>query len=74
MENTYTIIWTVHTYGNITEVVEKSKVKTECERLHKLSVIGGNEQKNTFKTIEVVNNETGEIREYWNNFDNQIQF
>lgn len=67
----YTIITTIHTYGSMTQVVEKNKVREECERLKKtLDKIDAP----SYRRIEVVNNETGEIREFWNNQDNKIQF
>ena len=73
MENQYTIIYTVHHYGSLTMPVKKESVREECERL-RLSSNLGNQPKNTFICIEVVNNETGEIREYWNNHDNKLEF
>lgn len=74
MEDKYTIIWTIHTYGSVTQIVEKNQVKAECERIRKVSSAANNEPKNRFESIEVVNNNTGEIREYWNNHNNEIQF
>lgn len=71
MENKYTIICTLFTYGNITECVNKEDVKSECERLKKICTIG---MEKCYQTIEVINNETGEIREYWNNQKNTINF
>lgn len=69
----YTILCTHHTYGSVSEVVEKEKVKSECERLKKVFSSPINE-KNTFTIIEVINNDTGEIREFWNNKENIINF
>ena len=67
----YTIIFSLVTEGHIVEVVNKKIVKSECERLKKIASISDNK---TYARIEVVNNETGEIREYWNNSDNKINF
>lgn len=69
--NKYTIIAAVHTYGSITQVVPKEKVREECERLKKVLSVG---EAPKYIQIEVVNNETGEIREFWNNADNKINF
>lgn len=67
----YTIICSIHTCGQIAEVVSKDKVREECERFKNLNKLGN---ENTYARIEVVNNETGEIREYWNNIENTIKF
>lgn len=67
----YTIIAVQHTYGHVTETVEKEQVKSECERLKKIFSIA---KENAYTTIEVVNNDTGEVREYWNNRKNEINF
>lgn len=69
--NDYTIIATNMYYGQIIEPVAKEKVRSECKRIKKILSIG---QENTYQRIEVVNNQTGEIREFWNNHDNIIQF
>lgn len=71
MENKYTIICTLFTYGSITKCVNKEEVRKECERLKKICKIG---MEKCYQTIEVINNETGEIREYWNNHNNKINF
>lgn len=71
MDEKYTIIFTEHHYGSLTEVVEKDKVREECERLKHATKLA---QENAYFRIEVVNNATGEIREYWNNHDNKIMF
>lgn len=76
----YTIIYTIIRHGNVTEVVDKDKVRSECERFktahaldeHFKKKLGDNTH--TYCRIEVVNNDTGEIREYWNSHDNKIQF
>lgn len=60
----YTILATIWTYGSIAQVVEKDKVRPECERLKNALSVGSTP---AYKRIEVINNETGEIREYWNN-------
>ena len=67
----YTIICSIHTCGQIASVVEKEQVRKECERLKRLNKLG---YENTYISIEVVNNETGEMREYWNNVENTIKF
>lgn len=70
----YTIICTEFQYGQIIETKEQNEVRNECERLKR---IFGNEKikdKDIYIRIEVVNNCTGEIREYWNNHENKIQF
>lgn len=67
----YTIICNILTTGHITEVIEKDKVRAECERLKNLTKLG---DEHTYMRIEVVNNETGEVREYWNNQENVIKF
>lgn len=69
--NNYTIICTELYYGQITQVVKKEDVRKECERL---KMISKNAPENAYWQIEVVNNETGEIREYWNNKENTIKF
>lgn len=71
----YTIICTKFTEGSIAEVVEKIQVKGECERLQKVMYNPKLEDtQNTYVRIEVVNNDTGEIREFWNNKENTINF
>lgn len=70
----YTIICTQYTFGQIIEAVEKYRVKNECEKLQKMFSNNKINDKNTYVQIEVVNNNTGEIREYWNNHENKIQF
>lgn len=71
----YTIICTKFTEGSIAEVVEKIQVKSECERLKKVMYNPKLEDtQNTYVRIEVVNNNTGEIREFWNNKENTINF
>lgn len=67
----YTILATIYTYGSITQVVEKDKVRQECERLRNALYAGSAK---CYKRIEVINNETGEIRQYWDNQDNKINF
>lgn len=71
MENKYTIICTLFTYGCISQSVKKEEVKKECERLKKIFELA---KEQCYQRIEVVNNETGEIREYWNNHNNTINF
>lgn len=71
MAKQYTIIATVYTIGQIIKPCEKEQVRNECERLRKLhNVQYGMEH----LIIEVANNETGEIREYYNSAENKIQF
>lgn len=67
----YTILAVHHTYGHICEIVEKEKVREECERLRK---IFSYPKEKTYTKIEVINNETGEVREYWNNSNNKLKF
>lgn len=69
--NKYTIICTQFQYGQITEIVDKENVRKECERLKN---VFNKDFINTYIQVEVINNETGEIREYWNNKKNEIQF
>lgn len=71
MEEKYTILFTEFHYGNITIVVNKDKVRQECERIKNMSELA---KENAYMRIEVVNNQTGEIREYWNNHDKIIMF
>lgn len=71
MEEKYTILFTEYHFGNITIVVDKDKVRKECERIKSMSKLAN---ENAYMRIEVVNNQTGEIREYWNNHDNKIMF
>lgn len=69
--NKYTIIATVLYYGQMTKCVHAEAVRSECEHFKKIMSLG-NEP--SHMQIEVINNETGEAREYWNNHDNKIQF
>lgn len=62
--NEYTIIFSVHSYGHATIPCNKEDVRRNCENLITCNKLA---DKETFMCIEVVNNETGEIREYWNN-------
>ena len=71
MEDKYTIICNILTTGHITKIVSKENVRKECERLKNLNKITDS---HTYMRIEVVNNSTGEIREYWNNKENEIKF
>lgn len=71
MENKYTIILAQYTYGSLTQVVNKDQVIAECERL---KAIFSKQPEKCYTIIEVVNNQTGECREYWNNHDNKINF
>lgn len=71
MNDKYTIIFTRFMYGQMIQVVEKEKVKTECEKLKHLNKLN---DEGAYIRIEVVNNNTGEIREYWNNKENTINF
>lgn len=66
----YTILATVFTCGSITEQCDKEQVREECERLKKTMSISTHD----YIRIEAINNETGEIREYWNNHNNKIEF
>ena len=67
----YTIICTNYRQGKIEIQVEGKEVRKECERLRKVM---SNRLVDNYLRIEVVNNETGEIREYWNNSNNTIKF
>lgn len=67
----YTILATIHTYGSIAQVVEGENVRKECERLKGALEVGSAP---AYKRIEIINNETGEIRTYWDNQNNDIQF
>lgn len=69
--NKYTIIATFHTCGSITVTLEKEHVRKECERLKKLYDLGS---EGCYARIEVVNNQTGEIREFWNSSDKKELF
>lgn len=69
----YTIICTQHTYGSLAKVVEKDNVRDECERLRKIFSKPLCKE-NAYTRIELINNETGEIREFWNNRENTIKF
>lgn len=68
----YTIIATEHHYGQIVQTLPKEKVRAECERLRKLFSLAKKEE--AYCQIEVVNTDTGEVREYWNNHNNELQF
>lgn len=61
--NEYTILVTAFTCGSIAENCKKEQVRSECERLKKIFSISTHD----YIRIEVVNNESGEIREFWNN-------
>lgn len=67
----YTIICTSYREGKIEKQVEGKKVRKECERLRKVM---SSRLVTNYVRIEVQNNDTGEIREYWNNGNNTIQF
>lgn len=67
----YTIIWTELQYGQMVLKKNKDQVKEECERLRKISKIADADR---YIRIEVMNDETGEIREYWNNKQNETLF
>lgn len=69
----YTILATIHTYGSIATTHPANEVKPECERLRKVLSFGAGED-TIYKRIEVINNDTGEVREYWNNHNNEIKF
>lgn len=68
----YTIVAVQHTYGHLSYPVNKENVRSECEKIRK--VFSVSKEKQCYQQIEVVNNETGEVREYWNNHDNSIKF
>lgn len=67
----YTIITTIYKVGQIVSVEPKENVKTQCEKIRKLHNL---QDTNEHMIIEVVNNETGEMREYWNSNNNEIKF
>lgn len=67
----YTILMSVHSYGHAAIPCNKEEVRKHCENLIACNKLADAE---TFINIEVVNNETGEIREYWNNKQNQTLF
>lgn len=69
--NDYTVLLTVFTYGSEAVPCEGEKVREQCERLRNIAKISTG---NVYQRIEVVNNNTGEIREYWNNHENKILF
>ena len=71
MSKPYTIITTIYTIGQIINPCEKEEVRAECEHMRSL---GNVQNENSHLIIEVVNNETGEIREYYNSKDNKIKF
>lgn len=68
--NEYTILVTSLYHSHMTIPISKENVRNECERLRKILTYG----EDTYKQIEVVNNETGEVREYWNNKQNETLF
>lgn len=70
----YTIICTEFQYGQITVTKEQKEVRNECERLKQMFGKNIINDKNIYIRIEVINNSTGEIREYWNNHDNKKLF
>lgn len=71
----YTIISTQVQYGQVIRTCKKEDVRSECEKIRKLYEFSAkNNDNNTHSRIEVVNNETGEIREYWNSENKQILF
>ena len=71
MKSRYALITTVFHYGSKTEWTEKENVKSICEK-EKAKYNDTNIE--SYVRIEVVNTDTGEIREYWNNHDNKINF
>lgn len=66
----YTILVTSMYYSHMTIPITKENVRSECERLRGVLMFG----EDTYKQIEIVNNETGEIREYWNSKQNETLF
>lgn len=71
MPKPYTIITTIYTIGQIIEPCEKEDVRAECERMRSFENV---QNENEHLIIEVVNNDTGEIREYYNSNENKIKF
>lgn len=71
MPKPYTIITTIYTIGQIIKPCEKEEVRKQCENMRKLHNV---QIENEHLIIEVVNNETNEIREYYNSKDNKIKF
>ena len=69
--NDYTVLLTVFRYGSEAVPCKKEDVRNQCERLKALSKIVQGE---AYMRIEAINNQTGEISEYWNNKDNKIEF
>lgn len=69
-QDKYTIICTYISYGQMINVCPKDDVKRQCEVLRRTHSI----ESKSHMQIEVVNNNTGEIREYWNSEKNKIQF
>lgn len=70
MENagTYTIIKTYHQYGQKISICNKKDVRKKLESDVKWTILNDKRYKdNCYIQIDVVNNETGEIRQYWNN-------
>lgn len=69
--NSYTIICSHYTYGIMTQQADAAHVREECEKLKSLSKLV---KENCYTQIEVVNNATGEVREYWNNTEDKTLF
>jgi hypothetical protein len=76
-EEKYTIITTWVKYGQHIQKVDKQYVRKICEcekskfefeKKHYANT------RNVHMQIEVVNNQTGEIREFWNSQDNKLNF
>lgn len=74
-DSNYTIISTQVQYGQVIRTCKQEDVRNECERIRKLYEFSAkNNDNKTHSIIEVVNNETGEIREYWNSEQNKVLF
>lgn len=76
-DNKYTIITTYVKYGQHIQHVKKEDVRKMCEwqkENFKFQKSRFSNTKNVHMQIEVVNNQTGEIREFWNSQDNKINF
>lgn len=71
LANKYTIITTIYKVGQIISIEPKENVRTQCEKIRKMHNL---QNTNEHMIIEVVNNETGEMREYWNSNSNEIKF
>lgn len=68
----YKILATIHYWGHITLAKNDINEAIETAKKLKKNLEANNEY--TFKQIEIVNCETGEMRTYWNNSDLKLKF